>query len=220
MANREAGYLKVPSVICREIGIGEARNLTNDRDERDQIDEQSKDRDGDRKTRGRRGFRQAWRPPARLDHDKGEPGHEIFEGENRRKDTKEWGYQRRAEGGKCKREADGTDAQQRRIGREAEDVATPFCGAYDQRDCGSDGDADAQWPHNGSLPSSVRGRHRVEARSHHGDRIVGSKRYGLIEISRTQYTVGMAHPVPPAPTSESGSPENCADRVTRGFPSH
>src|SRR6202022_1131510 len=139
------------------------------------------------------------------------------EGENRRKDTKEWGYQRRAEGGKCKREADGTDAQQRRIGREAEDVATSFCGAYDQRDCGSDGDADAQWPHDGSLPSSGRGRHRGEARPHHGDRIVGSKRYGLIENSRTQYTVGMAHPVPPAPTSESGSPENCADRVTRGL---
>src|SRR6202030_1142148 len=93
-----------------------------------------------------------------------------------------------------KRETDDSDAQQRRIGREAEDVATSFCGAYDKRDCGSDGDADAQWPHDGSLPPSVRGIHRVEARPHHGDRIVGSKRYGLIEISRTQYAVGT--PIP------------------------
>jgi hypothetical protein len=30
----------------------------------------------------------------------------------------------------------------------------------------------------------------------------------------------MAHPVPPAAIKESGSPENWADQVTRGFPSH
>ncbi len=100
MARAEAADLQVPSGIRDEIGIGEARNLTDDRDEGDQINEQSKNREGDGEACGGRDFHQAWRPPARLDGDIGKPGDDIFDGENRREDPEEWRYQGRAEGGK------------------------------------------------------------------------------------------------------------------------
>jgi hypothetical protein len=111
VARAEAADLQVPSVIRDEIGIGEARNLTDDRDEGNQINEQSKNREGDGKARGRRDFHQAWRPPARLHRDIGKPGHDIFDGENHREDAEEWRYQGRAEGGKRKHQADGADTR-------------------------------------------------------------------------------------------------------------
>jgi hypothetical protein len=95
----EAGNLQVPSVSGREIRVGEAGNLTDDRDERDQVDEQSEDRHSDRKARGRRCFREAFRPPARLHRNIGEPSHDIFDSENCREDAQERGDQRWAEGG-------------------------------------------------------------------------------------------------------------------------
>ena len=82
-AHAKACKLEIPPVIRHEIGVGEPGNLTDDRDERDRMDEQSEDRDRDRKTSGRRSFRQARRPPARLRRNIGEPGHDIFDGENR-----------------------------------------------------------------------------------------------------------------------------------------
>src|SRR5512133_1666870 len=103
MARTETAHLEIPSVIRHEIGIGEAGNLTYDRDERDQMDEQSEDRDSGGKARGRHQFREAWRPPARPPRDVGKPGQDIFGGENRREDAEEAGYQRRLEGGKRKR---------------------------------------------------------------------------------------------------------------------
>src|SRR4029077_20737508 len=53
VARAEAADLQVPSVIRDEIGIGEARNLTDDWNEGDQINEQSKNRESDGKARGR-----------------------------------------------------------------------------------------------------------------------------------------------------------------------
>src|SRR5271155_3128030 len=111
MVRTDTAYLEVPSIIRHEIGIGEAGNLTHDRDERDQMDEQSKGRDSDGKARGRHQFREARKPPARPPRDVGKPSYNIFDGENRREDAEEWGYQRRSEGGKRKRQADGADAQ-------------------------------------------------------------------------------------------------------------
>src|SRR5689334_23403240 len=106
MAGTKTAYFEVPSVIRHKIGIGEARNLSDNRDERDQMDEQSEDRHSDGKARGRRRFRESWRPPARPRRDIGKPCHDIFDRENRREDAEEWGYQRRPEGGKRKRQAD------------------------------------------------------------------------------------------------------------------
>src|SRR5271169_4271174 len=111
MARTDTAYLEVPSVIRHEIRIGEAGNLTHGRKERDQMDEQPEGRDSDGKARGRHQFREAWKPPARLSRDVGKPSHAIFDGKNRREDAEEWGYQRRPEGGKRKRQADGADAQ-------------------------------------------------------------------------------------------------------------
>jgi hypothetical protein len=55
LARAKTSNLPVPTVIRHEIGIGKARNLTDDRDERDQMDEQSKDRDRDGEVESRPG---------------------------------------------------------------------------------------------------------------------------------------------------------------------
>ena len=77
MVLTEAANLQVPSVICDEIGISEACNPADDRDERDQIDEQSEDRERSGKARGRRCFPEAYRPPVRSHRNIGKPGHEL-----------------------------------------------------------------------------------------------------------------------------------------------
>jgi hypothetical protein len=115
------------------------------------------------------------RPPTRPHRNISKPGDDIFHGEYRREDTEEWGYQRRAEGGKRKHQADDADAHQRRIGREAKDVDTSLCDARDQGDCGSDSDADTQWLHDRLSASLARGRYGVESRLHHGDRMLRTK---------------------------------------------
>ena len=175
LARAKAADLQVPSLIRHKIGIGEPRNLTDDRDERDQMDEQSKDRNRGGQARRRRQFREARRPPARLHRNIGKPSHDIFDGENRREDAEEWGYQRRADRGKRKHQADDADAQPRRIGREAKDAAISFYDAGEQGECGGDGDADTQWLHDSSLASLARRRHGIESLPFHGDRILRIK---------------------------------------------
>jgi len=88
-----------------------------------------------------------------------------------------------AHSGKRKHQADGADAQERRVGSEAEDVAASFRDAGEQGECGSDSDADAQRLHNESVASSERRRYGVGSRPHHGGCMLRAERQGSLRLA-------------------------------------
>ena len=99
------------------------------------------------------------RRPARPHRNIGKRGYDVFDREYRREDVEKWGYQRRAQGGMRKHQTDRADAEQCRIGRQAKDVACPFCDAGNQGERRCNSDADTQWLHDGQLASLERAPH-------------------------------------------------------------